>query len=102
MFADPAHSGAHRPGFVHDRLNIDAYFAFGLRSLPFDPREQGTQFVADYFVIIVAPRITRDFAGSRIVPMPMRRVVVQRDDDHGTGRRKTLARVGALVSLARQ
>ena len=63
MLAHPAKARAHGPGFVHHWLNINAYLTFGFRPFLFDPIEQRAQFVAQHFVIIVAPGVARDFAG---------------------------------------
>src|SRR5262249_22539855 len=56
-------AGAHRPGFVHRWLNIDADFAFRFRPSILDPFEQRAQLIADHVVIVVAPGVAGDFAG---------------------------------------
>src|SRR5205807_9036636 len=100
----PSKTGANRPGLIHRRLNVDADFAFRFRPLLLNPFEKIAQFFADYFVIIVAPGVTRYFTGcyvisirgppataggSDLIPrvdvvtdcMLMRSVVIQSNDD---------------------
>src|SRR5437870_7633293 len=90
----PSKTGANRPGLIHRRLNVDADFAFRFRPLLLNPFEKIAQFFADYFVIIVAPGVTRYFTGCRLtlVANPpataggtdfvlMIRVVIQSNDD---------------------
>src|SRR5207249_3577947 len=64
MFAYPAESGASGPCSVHHWLNIDADLTFCFRPLLFNPFQEFAQPIADDFVIIVAPGVTRYLAGS--------------------------------------
>src|SRR5260370_4873875 len=62
VLADPAKTGARSPRLIHHWLNIDADFALRFRRLVSDPLQKRTQFIADDFVIIISPRVARDFA----------------------------------------
>src|SRR5690242_21672638 len=88
MLTEPTESGTHGPRLVHRRLNVHTYFTFGTRFLFLDPREQRQEFLFDDVVIIVAPRITRDFSGRKIRLVLVRRKVVERDDDDRARLRK--------------
>src|SRR5437762_4513393 len=51
-------------------------------------------------MIVVTPRITRDFAGGRVVLMRMRGVVIQSHSDNRFRFGKNLSRIGALLRVA--
>src|SRR5690349_17401620 len=79
MLTEPTKSRTHSPRLVHRRLNVDAHFPFRTRLLLLDPREQRHEFLFDDVVIIVAPRITRDFSGGCRLLVLVRREVIERD-----------------------
>jgi hypothetical protein len=80
MFAHPTKPGAHRPCFVHDGLNIHANLSFCFGPLLFDPVAEFAEFLADYFVIVIAPGVAGHSAEVAVFIMLMWRVVVHRDD----------------------
>ncbi len=100
MFSKPTESRAHRPRLVHHRLNINTHFSLGARLLLANPRQQWQQFFLDYLVIVVSPRITRDFSCAGILLMLVRREVVECDDYDWACRRKDLKRADALLHVA--
>ena len=58
MLSEPAQAGAHGPGFIHRRLNINADLSFHRRFLFTNPRQQRREFRLHHIVIIVAPGVT--------------------------------------------
>src|SRR6185369_791586 len=80
MLTQPTQPGAHCPRFVHHRLNIDTHFPLCTRLMLLDPRKQRYKLLFDDVVIIVAPRITRDFSCCRTLLVLVRRKVVERNN----------------------
>jgi hypothetical protein len=101
VLADPAKPRSDSPSLVHQRLNVHAGFALCGGTFIFNPREQFFEFAADDIVIIVAPRVARDFTVRRVCVVCVRREIVEREDDDGARIREHLARVCASLRLAR-
>src|SRR5262245_37589932 len=100
MFANPTQPGSHPPGFIHHRLNVDANFPLSAWPLFFSPGKQRAKFSGHDIVVVVTPRVTRDFTGFAAVLVFVWSEVVESHDHHGLGWRKQFARVGALVRVA--
>src|SRR5687767_4437409 len=101
MLTQPAEASAHGPCLVHHRLNINTNFSLRLRIMFFDPRKQSAEFSRHNVVIIVAPRIARNFSGRWILFVLMRCVVVERDNYNRSRLRKDLTRADAFFDIAR-
>src|SRR5437870_8122729 len=70
MLAHPTEAGAHCPGFVHRWLNIDTDFTVSVRPALFDERKQTPKFLADDFVVVIAPGVTRNLSGPWVRSRP--------------------------------
>src|ERR1051325_2753456 len=101
MLAQPTQSRAHGPCLVHCRLNLDTRFPRRTRLLLANPCQQRRQFLFNYVVIVVSPRIARDFpGGGTVLMMLVWCEVVERDDDDRTRSGKDLERAEALLHVA--
>src|ERR1043165_8000852 len=101
MLAQPTQSRAHRPRFIHCRLNINTHFTRRTRLLLPNPCQQRRQFLFNYVVIVVSPRIARDFpGGGTVLMMLVWCEVVERDDDDRARSEKSLDGREALPHVA--